>query len=88
MADFVRAYHPASNSDVTVTRGFAAAVGLRVLDKPAVDRFGKPLPAKPHRPVGGRRAATTPTDSPAPAGEGQADEATSTTNEATKEATE
>jgi hypothetical protein len=80
--DFVRAYHEPSNSDITVKRQFALAAGMQILDKPAVDRNGKPLPAKQHQPLGGDTAARrrAPKVSPAaPAGGGKADEATSTT---------
>lgn len=81
--DFVRAYHEPSNSDITVKRQFALAAGMQILDKPAVDRNGKPLPAKQHQPLGGdaaaRRRGASKVSPAAPAGGGKADEATSTT---------
>lgn len=79
MTDFVRVYRPASNMDATVSRGFAIATGLKILDKPAVDKAGKPIRSKPHEPIG------TPKITPAKS-RGEADEATSNT-EANKEAT-
>lgn len=77
-AEFVRVYIPESDSDATVTRGFANAVGYKILDKDAVKKNGDPLPAKKHEPLG------TPKNSPRNGG--KADEATSNT-EANKEAT-
>ena len=82
MADFVRVYIPESNQDATVPRRFAESVGLQILDKPAVNVNGNPLPPKPHVPLGER---AVPKNSPAPKGEGKADQATPTI-EANKEA--
>lgn len=75
-AKFVRVYNEASNSDVTVPRATAVGRGLKILDKPAVNRYGKPLPPKKH--LGAPKNA--------PRNGGKADEATSNT-EANKEAT-
>lgn len=79
MADFVRVYIPESNMDATVSRRFAESVGLQILDKPALNVNGNPLPPKPHVKLG------APKNSPAPKGDGKADQATPTT-EANKEA--
>lgn len=77
--EFVRVFVPESNSDVTVPRSMATSRGLKIIDKPAVNRYGKPLPPKPHQPLG------TPKSSPAQKGGAKADEAASA-SEATKEA--
>ncbi|WP_156793985.1 hypothetical protein [Aeromicrobium marinum] len=37
-----------TNGEFTTSRANADASGLKVLDKPAVDQIGRPLPAKPH----------------------------------------
>lgn len=45
---FVRAVRPADKAHVTTTRAHAEAKGWQVLDRPALDHHGRPLPAKPH----------------------------------------
>lgn len=60
MPDFVRVTDPDSKAHVTVTRSFAERHKLTPLQQPAVDRYGKPLPATPHRPLGTSAAGKTP----------------------------
>lgn len=66
--EFVRVSLP--GGEVTVTRANAERHGHVVLDKPAVDSIGQPLPPKPRKPLGGRRkspAPVTPTTTTEPA---------------------
>ena len=49
-----------TNGEFTTSRASAEADGLEVLDKPAVDQIGRPLPAKPK--VG--NPSTSPRPSP------------------------
>lgn len=46
MRDSVRVKDPDTGHEFTTTSARAEKAGLRVLDKPAVDAFGKPLRAK------------------------------------------
>ena len=46
MRDLVRVKDPDTGHEFTTTRARAEKAGLRVLDKPAADAFGKPLRAK------------------------------------------
>lgn len=50
MPEFVRVKDRKSKHEMTVTAANAEALGdaVEVLDKPAVDGNGKPLPGKPH----------------------------------------
>lgn len=47
MTEFVRVKDPGTKHEVTVTKEFADANDLAVLDKPAVDSNGRPLAGKP-----------------------------------------
>jgi len=46
--EFVRVKDPGTGHEVTVPRRVAEAEKLTVLDKPALDSNGRPLPGKPH----------------------------------------
>ena len=48
MPGFVRAKDPVSGAEITVAEEYAQAQGLSVLDKDALDEYGRPRPAK-HR---------------------------------------
>lgn len=50
--DFVRVHIESTDKDATVSRAHATSAGLPILDEPAVDAFGRPLPVSRH---GGRR---------------------------------
>lgn len=45
---FVRAVRPTDKAHVTTTRVHAEQAGWQVLDRPALDHHGRPLPIKPH----------------------------------------
>ena len=45
---FVRAERPEDRAHVTTTRVHAEKAGWKVLDLPALDHHGRPLPPKPH----------------------------------------
>ena len=45
---FVRAVRPTDKAHVTTTRVHAEQAGWQVLDRPALDHHGRPLPPKPH----------------------------------------
>ena len=45
---FVRAVRPTDKAHVTTTRAHAEQAGWQVLDRPALDHHGRPLPPKPH----------------------------------------
>ena len=47
MPEFVRVTDPVSGAHVTITAAFADQLGLKPLKSAAVDRTGRPLPAKP-----------------------------------------
>lgn len=50
--ELVRVTDPASKAHVTTTRARAERVGARILKQDAVNpRTGRPLPAKPNRPL-------------------------------------
>lgn len=70
--EFVRVKNEGGH-EVTITAANAKRRGLEVLDKPATDPVGKPLPPKPRVSKGTRRkspAPVTPTTEPdAPADE-------------------
>lgn len=57
--DYVRVRD--TNGEFTTSRTNAESLGLEVLDKPAVDQNGRPLPAKPK--VNAKSAETTKTPS-------------------------
>ena len=63
--EFVRVKHP--GGEITVTKANAERHGLEVLDKPAVDSVGQPLPPKPRTSKGGRRKSPAPVASTEPA---------------------
>jgi hypothetical protein len=46
MSELVRVKDPNSGNEFTIGLDHAEATGLTVLDKPAVDVYGAPLPAK------------------------------------------
>ena len=50
--------------EASVTAAFAERAGSSVIDKPAVDAYGRPLPAKHRAP---RRVSATPAEAPAKA---------------------
>lgn len=50
---FVRAKAP-SGAEFTIDEGAVATLGATVIDKPAVDRNGRPLEAKPATTLGGK----------------------------------
>lgn len=45
---FVRAVRPEDRTQLTTTRTHAEQAGWRILDRPALDHHGRPLPPKPH----------------------------------------
>ena len=45
---FVRAVRPTDKAHVTTTRAHAEKAGWEVVDRPALDHHGRPLPPKPH----------------------------------------
>ena len=45
---FVRAVRPTDKAHVTTIRVHAEQAGWQVLDRPALDHHGRPLPPKPH----------------------------------------
>ena len=45
---FVRAVRPEDRTQLTTTRVFAEQAGWEVVDRPALDHHGRPLPPKPH----------------------------------------
>ena len=45
---FVRAERPEDRAHVTTTRVHAEKAGWKILDLPALDQHGRPLPPKPH----------------------------------------
>jgi hypothetical protein len=45
MADLIRAEDPDSGHQFSTSAAYAKAKGLKVLGKPATDRFGRTLPA-------------------------------------------
>ena len=45
---FVRAVRPEDRTQLTTTRVFAETAGWEVVDRPALDHHGRPLPPKPH----------------------------------------
>ena len=45
---FVRAVRPEDRTQLTTTRVFAEQAGWEVVDRPALDHHGHPLPPKPH----------------------------------------
>ena len=45
---FVRAVRPADKAHVTTTRVHAEQAGWEIVDRPALDHHGRPLPIKPH----------------------------------------
>ncbi|HET8535916.1 MAG TPA: hypothetical protein VFL73_01935 [Solirubrobacteraceae bacterium] len=62
MSSFVRIR--TEGGEATVSAAFAERAGSTVVDKPAVDAYGRPLPPK-HRAT--RRASATPAEAPAKA---------------------
>lgn len=50
MPEYVRVKDPNTGHEFTTDRFHAENVGLRVLDKPAVDRYGRPRPTTYHVP--------------------------------------
>ena len=55
--DLVRARDGAS--EITVSRAYAEAQGLQVVDTPALDEFGRPAAAKPVTDKAGKPAAAS-----------------------------
>ena len=49
---FVRAVRPTDKAHVTTTRVHAEQAGWQVLDRPALDHHGRPLPPTPHVELG------------------------------------
>ena len=49
MPEYVRVKDPDAGFEFTTGAQHARNAGLSVTDKPALDRFGRPLPAKPIR---------------------------------------
>lgn len=45
---FVRAVRPEDRTQLTTTRTHAEQAGWEVVDRPALDHHGRPLPPKPH----------------------------------------
>ena len=45
---FVRAVRPEDRTQLTTTRVHAERAGWEVVDRPALDHHGRPLPPKPH----------------------------------------
>ena len=48
MPDWVRTKDPVSGAHETHNRDFAESAGLTIIDEPATDSFGEPLPSKPN----------------------------------------
>ncbi len=48
-----------NGDEATVGSDYADDLGLKVLEKDAVDIYGTPLPAKPNRPLGETATGTT-----------------------------
>lgn len=69
MTEFVRVKDPTTRAEITLSVEHAAHLGLEPLDKPAVDVYGRPLPAKPSRTatrqVPGDPAPDQPVEKPA-----------------------
>lgn len=59
MPNFVRAKDPVSGHEFTTSAAHAESAGLSVIDKDAVDSFGRVLPAKPNISKGGTSSAST-----------------------------
>ena len=64
---FVRIKDPATGHESTVTEGYAQALSLTPLDKPAVDERGRPLPDKPKTRVAPAAKKTRTAEATAPA---------------------
>jgi len=64
MSDFIR-IKAENGSEVSVPAHYEAAFGVKPLDKPATDRFGRPLPTKLRSDLG--RSAESPAEAPAEA---------------------
>lgn len=62
MRDPVRVKDPTTGAQFTTSRANAKRIGAAVLDKPAVDAFGKPLATKYPSPI--TKAAPKPADTP------------------------
>lgn len=60
MSDRVRVKDPVSGHEFTTTPDFAESCGLTVLEEPAVDSFGRDLPAKHSAPPEAPEATKTP----------------------------
>lgn len=60
MSDRVRVKDPVSGHEFTTTPDFAESCGLTVLEEPAVDSFGRDLPAKHSAPPEASEAAKAP----------------------------
>lgn len=56
--EFVRVKHP--GGEITITKANAKKHGYEVLDKPATDPIGNPLPPKPRTSKGGRTTSPVP----------------------------
>lgn len=63
MSGFIRVKDTAGG-EVTVPAAYESAFGLKPLNKPAVDRFGRPLPPKPRANLS-RESAEAPAEAPA-----------------------
>lgn len=51
---FVRCEDPSTGHQFTLDEKPALALGLKILNRPAVDGTGRPLPAKPRTTKGGK----------------------------------
>jgi hypothetical protein len=60
MSDRVRVKDPVSGHEFTTTPDFAESCGLTVLEEPAVDSFGRDLPAKHSAPPEAPEAPEAP----------------------------
>lgn len=61
---FVRVKGP-DGAEFTIDEGVVGSMGVKVLDKPAVDVNGRPLPWKPATNLAGKPVTNHPTEAPA-----------------------
>lgn len=53
--ELVRAKHPVTGEYYTTTRALAEIAGAKLVNSPAVDRYGRRLPNKPNETIGGNK---------------------------------